>query len=471
MSFGENLTKLRKERGMSQEDLASNLNVSRQAVSKWESNSSYPETDNIVAICKLFNCSMDELIGLKEVKSKKRNYKIINCFNNYFDIFIKGIKLFYSMTFKQKIKCILEMFFYIIFLLGIIIIFNAILIEIFIKLLYLLPNEILYILVQTFRGLLYLLELVLSTYILIKLYRARYLDYYVDYNSKKENPEIIEEHNVKNINIKEEKIIIRDPEKDFKLFSYLKAITLFFIKTIAACISIGIIITFVILIACTIFVFYFINYGSLIIFISTSLLGLIIAFYVVIELLIKFIFNMKQNPKKLFILFLIALFILGISTGLFACELTTYKINDKIEYKDKIFEEKITMHDNLIIDFLDYIDTDIIIEEREDVLIEYYVVNKDYITIETYIHDLTSYCNNSLENYKKFNVYDFYINNTFNGNSFNKIIKETLKEIKHKEIKINNNIYSVKPKIYISDDNYNKLIQNDELFNIRNNNC
>lgn len=41
VSFGEKLTKLRKEKGMSQEDLANNLNVSRQAVSKWESNTSF----------------------------------------------------------------------------------------------------------------------------------------------------------------------------------------------------------------------------------------------------------------------------------------------------------------------------------------------------------------------------------------------------------------------------------------------
>ena len=67
MSFGEKLAKLRKEKGMSQEELAQELNVSRQAVSKWESNSSYPETEKIVQICKLFNSSMDELIGLKDL--------------------------------------------------------------------------------------------------------------------------------------------------------------------------------------------------------------------------------------------------------------------------------------------------------------------------------------------------------------------------------------------------------------------
>ena len=71
MSFGEILTNLRKGKGLSQEELANELNVSRQAVSKWESNSAYPETEKILAICKLFDVSMDELMGLK-VKSIKR---------------------------------------------------------------------------------------------------------------------------------------------------------------------------------------------------------------------------------------------------------------------------------------------------------------------------------------------------------------------------------------------------------------
>ena len=43
MSFGDNLRTIRKQKNISQEDLASRLNVSRQAVSKWEQNSGYPE--------------------------------------------------------------------------------------------------------------------------------------------------------------------------------------------------------------------------------------------------------------------------------------------------------------------------------------------------------------------------------------------------------------------------------------------
>ena len=56
MSLSENLQNLRKIKNISQEELAEKLNVSRQAVSKWESGSGYPETEKIIAICEIFDC-------------------------------------------------------------------------------------------------------------------------------------------------------------------------------------------------------------------------------------------------------------------------------------------------------------------------------------------------------------------------------------------------------------------------------
>ena len=62
MTFGENLQFLRKRANMTQEDLAEKMEVSRQSVSKWESNSSYPETEAILRLCDLFHCDMDTLL-------------------------------------------------------------------------------------------------------------------------------------------------------------------------------------------------------------------------------------------------------------------------------------------------------------------------------------------------------------------------------------------------------------------------
>ena len=62
MTFGENLQFLRKRRGMTQEELAEQMDVSRQSVSKWESNSAYPEMDAILRLCDFFSCDMDTLL-------------------------------------------------------------------------------------------------------------------------------------------------------------------------------------------------------------------------------------------------------------------------------------------------------------------------------------------------------------------------------------------------------------------------
>ena len=69
MRFGEKLSKLRKEYNYTQEQLADILGVSRQSISKWESDIAYPETDKLIALGELFECSMDYL--LKEEITEK----------------------------------------------------------------------------------------------------------------------------------------------------------------------------------------------------------------------------------------------------------------------------------------------------------------------------------------------------------------------------------------------------------------
>ncbi len=62
MSIGEKIYELRKKKNMSQEDLASVLNVSRQTISKWETGESNPDFDKIVPLCNFFNISTDEFL-------------------------------------------------------------------------------------------------------------------------------------------------------------------------------------------------------------------------------------------------------------------------------------------------------------------------------------------------------------------------------------------------------------------------
>ena len=62
MTFGENLQFLRKRAGLTQEALAEQMEVSRQSVSKWESNSAYPEMDAILRLCDLFGVDLDTFL-------------------------------------------------------------------------------------------------------------------------------------------------------------------------------------------------------------------------------------------------------------------------------------------------------------------------------------------------------------------------------------------------------------------------
>ena len=67
MEFNEKLQELRKQRGLTQEELAEILYVSRAAVSKWESGRGMPSIDSLKAISKFFSVTVDELISSDEI--------------------------------------------------------------------------------------------------------------------------------------------------------------------------------------------------------------------------------------------------------------------------------------------------------------------------------------------------------------------------------------------------------------------
>lgn len=71
MKIGNKLNQLRKLSGMTQEQLAEKINVSRQTISKWESDNTSPDLESIVKISKIFHVSLDDL--LKEAKTSMTN--------------------------------------------------------------------------------------------------------------------------------------------------------------------------------------------------------------------------------------------------------------------------------------------------------------------------------------------------------------------------------------------------------------
>ena len=103
MTTGEKLQNLRKKSNYTQEELADVMNVSRQAISKWESDVAFPETEKLIALSKLYKCSIDYLLNnendnpniavTKEVRVVKAQYNkrrlplIISSLSTYFLLF------------------------------------------------------------------------------------------------------------------------------------------------------------------------------------------------------------------------------------------------------------------------------------------------------------------------------------------------------------------------------------------------
>lgn len=83
MKFNENLKYLRKQAGLTQEQLAEKLNVSRQAITKWESGQSLPDIENLKELSFMFSVSMDSLVGDIESKSTLKIKKKIDDIGYY----------------------------------------------------------------------------------------------------------------------------------------------------------------------------------------------------------------------------------------------------------------------------------------------------------------------------------------------------------------------------------------------------
>ena len=95
MTTGEKIALLRKQKSMTQEELAEVLNISRQSVSRWEMDVAFPETDKLIRISKLFECSIDFLLNntVKENTDVQGSISIDDCYK-----FIRECGYFFLAT-------------------------------------------------------------------------------------------------------------------------------------------------------------------------------------------------------------------------------------------------------------------------------------------------------------------------------------------------------------------------------------
>ena len=363
MNLSDNLKRIRKENNLSQEQLADKLGVSRQAVSKWESNQAYPEMDKVLQICKMFNLNIDELLNqnLKEVNETKQSKNNVNKFiDDFLDYITKTVDMFSSMKLKEQLKCIIEQLVIIGVITLILLILGVIVKNIVSSVLNFLPESLYYTLYNILiNGVYVLLCLVLGTSLVLHIFKIRYLDYYVIVKEKKE--EVIEETITEETNVKEEKkkrkffskperekIIIREPKHSgYKFISTMVKFLLLILKSFVVLIAslfCASLVAFVIMLTLSVL---FVKTGLLFIGVFIILAASIIINLVILNILYKYIINQKRNTKLLGTSFLVSLIMIGVGTGLSLIGMKDFDFINTLDNPRYIqVEETLEMKDN-----------------------------------------------------------------------------------------------------------------------------
>lgn len=454
MKFCEKLQKLRKDNHLSQEDLADKLDVSRQAVSKWESATTYPEMDKLLTLCKLFNVTLDELtndsISLDDVKKEKDN----SITKELYYLIDKSFYMFKNMSAKKAFKTLFELGILLLILLVFKIPFNYI---------YDIGSEVIYTIPRGagiidgvylfFINLVYFILLVLSfTYI----YKTYYLDKFevkVDKSEEDKNNDEL---------VKETKKIESNKETGFsdKVFIVLSKLFSILIKGFTLLISLPFIICFLLLIVLlsvlVIYIFKGVTYfgAVLIVFGSVIVCGLLLL------MLLSFVFNTRVNFKVMIIMFISSLGVIGVGSGLFGYEIaktefinevpnTKYEVTtDKYEYSSDVSFENFRYYDDYDYNFYAYQFNFEVDEELQDKVIVELSYYKDFVDYKLYSNDFGTYESVNLSKSIKSNkeILNLVINDLKNKKVFNyeKLYKVNvnIKGSKDTLDKIKNNRYN-----------------------------
>ena len=106
MEFNEKLQELRKQKGLTQEELAEVLYVSRTAISKWESGRGYPNIDSLKAISKFFSVSLDDLLSsdaILTIAEDENKQKENQSRNLVFGLLDSSVAIFLFLPFFQEL--------------------------------------------------------------------------------------------------------------------------------------------------------------------------------------------------------------------------------------------------------------------------------------------------------------------------------------------------------------------------------
>ena len=447
MKFSDKLQRIRKEKNITQEMLADKLNVSRQAVSKWESGVAYPDTEKLIQISKIFNISLDDLINdnINMDKDSSKKISFMEILNIVLDFISKSVNMFWSMKFIEKIKCIFEMGMLVLIIFLVCMGITSIIVDLVMRIFMFLPSEFIYGIGNLVRTLLFLVWFVLGFIIVVKIFKSRYLDYYlfVVEDNVNENMKL---DNVMEINNKKEyKVVIRDPkDSSLNIFKKLSKIFMFFVKCLGFICLIPVVILFILCIMMLVCGLVFIMKGFLFIVIDVSMLGVLLFLYLMIEFIYNILFNREHMVNRIFILFIISISLIGIGLGLSFIAVSSFSYEDNIV--NEVNVHTISMEDNLVISNMMHDYNMIIIEDNNIDTIKMEITS--YNGIDTYLYSYNE--SNNRDNFKVIDVVSDY-------NEID-IYKNIFDGLKNEKIINYNKDFDIK--LYVSHDNLTKLREN-----------
>ena len=458
MNFCDKLQKIRKENNITQEQLADKLNVSRQAVSKWESGTAYPDTEKLIQISKIFKVSLDELINdnvSTNKTSSKKKFNFMETFDMIFESVRKVWNMFFAMKFWEKIKFLCEMAFVILAIYLAATLVNEIVLSIIRRIFIFLPYKVYNVIDYLVYTLLYVMWIIHGIMFFIRVLQVRYLDYYVIVKDDSIDKPVIEESIKELKEKKENKIVIRDPEhSSFSIFKKIAKILLFLFKCFCICLLAPIVMTFIFFTILLVFSLTYLFAGIFFNGITIAILGVLLFSYLLIKFIYNVIFNQKINYTKVFIIFIASISLIGIGIGLSFVSVSsfeTYSENTLKEYQTSL---SIPMNDKLVIsDIVDIPDDKVVIQnDLNDINLDITTYGKGTPHVNRRIvYGSYDDMNSALENVT------IYVNR-----DELEIYKQILEDLKHQKINTYNMYdgdYRI-DKVYISEDNLAKIKNN-----------
>lgn len=378
MNFNEKLQKLRKEKKYSQEELADMLDVTRQSVSKWESGQTYPEMDKLLAICKIFGCTLEELtndtIKLNEFTGEKKS-KVSDITSSIEEYINKTYHYFAGSSFKDIVKCfIIMLVVYVILTIanvpfrelryGLYNFFNSFM-----------SDKVLGFTCGFFNLIINILYYSLKLFVLAYVFKIGFLD-------KKDDSIVLNESADNAEEVVEEKVnAALRTKKRYSIFDGLVSIVMFFIKTFFLIGAIPLVCLFVFLAFALIISIYFMFRGIFFISIFIGLVSAIMLNEIALEFIFNFIFDRKQAFRRILITLLASFAALGAAGGIFLIEASKYTYyneasRDTLASNDSTYTYNSKLY--LDSDLLNYYDVSFVEDDELDGKVNVSVIHGKY---------------------------------------------------------------------------------------------